>query len=96
MQETQIRSLGWEYPLEKEMETHSSILAWKIPWTEGYSPQSHKELDTTEHTHMHVHMGSPASASVSPTCWVMSHVYQASEGLLSPTRKSTSWCKGTK
>ena len=26
--------LGWEYPLEKEMATHSSILAWKIPWTE--------------------------------------------------------------
>ena len=34
MQETQVRSLGWEEPLEKEMATHSSILAWKIPWTE--------------------------------------------------------------
>ena len=34
MQETQIWSLGWEDPLEKEMATHSSILAWKIPWTE--------------------------------------------------------------
>ena len=33
MQETQIRSLGWEDPLEKEMAAHSSILAWKIPWT---------------------------------------------------------------
>ena len=33
MQETQVRSLGWEDPLEKEMEAHSSILAWKIPWT---------------------------------------------------------------
>ena len=33
MQETQVRSLGWEDPLEKEMATHSSILAWKIPWT---------------------------------------------------------------
>jgi len=32
MQETQIRSLGWKDPLEKEMTTHSSILAWKIPW----------------------------------------------------------------
>ena len=29
-----VRSLGWEDPLEKEMATHSSILAWKIPWTE--------------------------------------------------------------
>ena len=34
MQETRVRSLGWEDPLEKEMATHSSILAWKIPWTE--------------------------------------------------------------
>ena len=31
---TQVRSLGWEDPLEKEMATHSSILAWEIPWTE--------------------------------------------------------------
>ena len=34
MQETQVQSLGWEDPLEKEMATHSSILAWKIPWME--------------------------------------------------------------
>ena len=34
MQETQIQSLGWEDPLEKEMATHSNILAQKIPWTE--------------------------------------------------------------
>ena len=34
IQETWVRSLGWEDPLEKEMATHSSILAWKIPWTE--------------------------------------------------------------
>ena len=33
MQETRVRSLGWEGPLEKEMAAHSSILAWKIPWT---------------------------------------------------------------
>ena len=33
-QETQVQSLGWEDLLEKEMVTHSSILAWKIPWTE--------------------------------------------------------------
>ena len=40
MQETQVQSLGWEDPLEKKMATHSSILAWEIPWTEetgGYS-----------------------------------------------------------
>ena len=34
MWETRVRSLGWEDPLEKEMATHSSALAWKIPWTE--------------------------------------------------------------
>ena len=34
MQETRVRSLGWEDPLEKEMEIHSSTIAWKIPWTE--------------------------------------------------------------
>ena len=34
VQETGVRSLGQEDPLEKEMATHSSILAWKIPWTE--------------------------------------------------------------
>ena len=34
VQETCVRSLGWEDPLEKGMATHSSILAWRIPWTE--------------------------------------------------------------
>ena len=34
MQETRIQSLGWEEPLKEEMTTHSSILAWKIPWIE--------------------------------------------------------------
>ena len=34
MQETRVRSLGWEDPLEKEMAAHSSILAWRIPWIE--------------------------------------------------------------
>ena len=51
----QVGSPDWEDPLEQEMEAHSSILAWKIPWTEecsGYSPWGHKESDTTEHTHM--------------------------------------------
>ena len=50
-QETQVRSLGQEDPLEKEMATHSSILAWEIPgWRSpvGYSPRGRKESDTTE------------------------------------------------
>ena len=34
MQETQVQSLGWEDPLEKEMATHSTTLAWRIPWRE--------------------------------------------------------------
>ena len=34
MQDTEVQSLGWEDPLEKEMAIHSSILAWRIPWTE--------------------------------------------------------------
>ena len=47
----QIRSLCQENSLEQEMETHSSILAWEIPWTEdlvGYNPWDHKESDMTE------------------------------------------------
>ena len=50
MQKTQVRLLGWEDPLEKEMAIHSSILAWKIPWTEdcgGLQSMSSQELDTT-------------------------------------------------
>ena len=52
MQETSVWSLGQEDPLEKGVATHSSILAWRIPWTErslaGYSPWGCKELDKTE------------------------------------------------
>ena len=51
MQETWIQSLGQEDLLEKEMVTHSSILAWKIPWMEepgGLQSMGHKESDTTE------------------------------------------------
>ena len=36
MQETWVRSLGWKDPLEKEMATHSSILTWRIPWTDSH------------------------------------------------------------
>ena len=53
MQETQgmqIQPLGWEDPLEEEMATHSSILVWKIPWTEepGGLPSVESQRDTTE------------------------------------------------
>ena len=51
MWETWVRSLGWEDPLEKEMGTHSSILAWRIPWQRslvGCGARGCKELDITE------------------------------------------------
>ena len=56
MWETWVRSLGWEGPLEKGMPTHSSILAWRIPW-------GHKESDMTERlsihfTSLHMYRGS--------------------------------------
>ena len=44
MQETQVQSLGWEDPLEEGMTTHSSILAWRIPWTEEPSRLQATEL----------------------------------------------------
>ena len=50
MQETQVQFLGPEDPLEKEMATHSTVLAWKVPWTEDPGgPQStgSQESDTT-------------------------------------------------
>ena len=50
MQETQVQSQGQEDPLEKGIATHSSILAWRIPWTESKRLQSMelRQLDTTE------------------------------------------------
>ena len=51
MQETWVRSLGWKDPLKKEMATHSSILAWRIPWTEesgGLESMGHKQSDITK------------------------------------------------
>ena len=49
MQEMRVRSLGWKDPLKKEIAAHSSILAWRIPWTEEPgSPWGCKELDVTE------------------------------------------------
>ena len=50
MQETWVRFLGWEDPLEKEMATHSNILAWRIPWTvacQALLSMESQESDTT-------------------------------------------------
>ena len=54
MQETRVRFLGGEDPLQKEKAPHSSIRAWRIQWAEelaGYSPWGHKELDTVKQLH---------------------------------------------
>ena len=71
MQESWVRSLGWEDPLEKEIATHSSILAWKPHGQRslvGYTPQGSKESDTTERLHFlahtHVHW---VSAAIQPS-----------------------------
>ena len=59
MQDSWVGSLCQDNPLEKGMAPHSTIFAWKIPWTEesgGYSSWGHKELDTAELlTHKHIH-----------------------------------------
>ena len=49
MRETPVRSLGWEDPLEKEMATHSSILAWRIPWWEEPGRLQSMDLQRVRH-----------------------------------------------
>ena len=66
MQETRVHSLFGEDPLEKAKATHSSILAWEIPWTEEpacFTPQGHQESDTTERL-THVHISPPFRTSL--------------------------------
>ena len=53
IRKTWVQSLGWEDPLGKGMATHSSILAWRIPWT--VYPWGHKESDTTEQISLSLH-----------------------------------------
>ena len=61
MRKTWVRSLGWEDPLEKGMATHSSILAWRIPWTEqpgrlqSMGSQSWTQLNNL-HFHFHIYI----------------------------------------
>ena len=75
-QETWVQSLGWEDSLEEETTTHSSIFAWKIPWTESlvsYSPWGHKASDMTEQLNTHARgvprlsQSTPLGVSRSPT-----------------------------
>ena len=58
-QETQVRSLGWDDPLEKEMATRSNIPTWKIAWTEELDGlrSMGSQSGTTEHAHTHTFLG---------------------------------------
>ena len=73
MQETWVQSPGWEYPLEKEMATYQSILAWRIPCTEEpgrLHPRGHKEWDTTEQ------LSTARHSQSSVYCTLMAHLTQ--------------------
>ena len=74
MWETWVRSLGWEEPLEKGKATHSSILAWRIPWT--VQSMGRKESDTTE-------LLSPPSLVAEERLWGMQPSTVAAHGLRS-------------
>ena len=54
-QEAQVQSLGLEDPLEKEMVTHSSVLAWRIPWTEEPGGLQSTGFQTVRHNLAHMH-----------------------------------------
>ena len=95
-QETGIWSLGWEDLPETGLTTHSSILAWRIPWTEelhGYSPWGHKESDITEQLtplrsfmYICITFGVGKSVNSLDSLWFSLHVHEASAiTLLSPT-----------
>ena len=68
IQETRLVSLGREDPLEKEMATHSSTLAWKIPWTKEptYSPWGRTESDTTERLNFHFSLSCTGEGNGNP------------------------------
>ena len=56
MPETWAQSLGWEDPLKEETATHSSILAWKIPWTEKPCRLQSMKLQRVGHNRAHTHI----------------------------------------
>ena len=74
MQEMQVQSLVWEYPLEKEMATHSRILAWEIPWTEepgrleskGVQRVGHDLVAKHKYTHWAYYLCSGHESSLNP------------------------------
>ena len=73
MWETQVWFLGWEDPLEEEVATHSTILAWRIAWTEELSklqPRGHKESDTTERLALSLSLLLPPTSSKLPSLFI--------------------------
>ena len=74
-QQIQVRSLGPEDPLEKEMAIHSSILAWEIPWTEepgglqSVGSQRVRQNRATQHTHTHTPAPTPPLRSFPSLAW---------------------------
>ena len=70
MQDIQVRSLGQEDPLEKEMETHSSTFAWRIPWTEEPGRLKSMRLQRVGHDlmteHTHILFGSTFQKATTP------------------------------
>ena len=69
MWETQVRSLGREDPLEKEMATHSSILAWRIPWREEPGRLQSTGLQRVRHDWATSHPFLKPRAHIASTCW---------------------------
>ena len=70
VQETWVQSPCWEDPLEKGMATHSSILAWRIPWTEepdGLQSMGSQELDTAEQVTHYLYIIIKGEATVLPS-----------------------------
>ena len=65
--ETRVRSLGWEHPLEKEMETHSRTLAWKIPWTE--EPGGLQSMELQSQTWLSTHKRNVLSENLPHMFW---------------------------
>ena len=96
MREIWVRSLGREGPLEKELATHSSILAWRISWTEkpgGLQSTGFKESDTTERLHFHFIINtrleiSPYLPELVLGLFVLIPIYFVSQEVLSPNSLS--------
>ena len=93
MQDTRVWFLGWEDPLEKEMATHSSILAWRIPWTEepgGVQSMGSQESDMTKQLNYH-HRGLSGlprwCSSKEPVCQCRRH----RRGRVNPWARKIPW-----